>query len=78
MQKIEYYEGQVQGATTQVNTFEEQLNLLKQSLDLNTQSVYDQGEKLGISKTRMDELVKSFTDKALRKKLLQEYEAQLV
>ena len=27
---------------------------------------------------RMDELVKSFTDKALRKKLLQEYEAQLV
>ena len=62
MQKIEYYEGQVQGATTQVNTFEEQLNLLKQSLDLNTQSVYDQGEKLGISKTRMDELVKAVQD----------------
>lgn len=62
MQKIEYYEGQVQGATTQVNIFEEQLNLLKQSLDLNTQSVYDQGEKLGISKTRMDELVKATQD----------------
>lgn len=62
MQKIEYYEGQVQGATTQVNTFEEQLNLLKQSLDLNTQSVYEQGEKLGISKTRMDELVKAVQD----------------
>lgn len=62
MQKIEYYEGQVQGATTQVNTFEEQLNLLKQSLDLSTQSVYDQGEKLGVSKTRMDELVKAVQD----------------
>lgn len=59
LQKIEYYEGQVQGATTQVNIFDEQLSLLKQSLDLNTQSVYDQGEKLGISKTRMDELVKA-------------------
>lgn len=62
MQKIEYYEGQVQGATTQVNIFDEQLNLLKQSLDLSTQSVYDQGEKLGISKTRMDELVKAVQD----------------
>ena len=62
MQKIEYYEGQVQGATTQVNIFDEQLNLLKQSLDLSTQSVYDQGEKLGISKTRMDELVKATQD----------------
>lgn len=62
LQKIEYYEGKVQGATTQVNTFKEQLNLLKQSLDLNTQSVYEQGEKLGISKTRMDELVKAVQD----------------
>lgn len=62
MQKIEYYEGQVQGATTQVNIFDEQLNLLKQSLDLSTQSVYNQGEKLGISKTRMDELVKAVQD----------------
>lgn len=62
LQKIEYYEGQVQGATTQVNIFDEQLNLLKQSLDLSTQSVYKQGEKLGISKTRMDELVKAVQD----------------
>jgi hypothetical protein len=57
MQKIEYYEGAVQGAQSSVNIFTEQLNLLKQSLDLSTQSVYDQGEKLGITKTRMDELV---------------------
>lgn len=62
LQKIDYYEGKVQGATTQVNIFDEQLNLLKQSLDLSTQSVYKQGEKLGISKTRMDELVKAVQD----------------
>ena len=62
LQKIDYYEGQVQGATTQVNIFDEQLNILKQSLDLSTQSVYEQGEKLGISKTRMDELVKAVQD----------------
>lgn len=62
LQKIEYYEGKVQGATTQVNIFDEQLNILKQSLDLSTQSVYEQGEKLGISKTRMDELVKAVQD----------------
>ena len=62
LQKIDYYEGKVQGATTQVNIFDEQLKLLKQSLDLSTQSVYKQGEKLGISKTRMDELVKAVQD----------------
>ena len=59
MQKLEYYEGQVQGAQSSVDIFTEQLDLLKQSLDLATQSVYDQGEKLGISKSRMDELVKA-------------------
>jgi len=59
MQKIEYYEGAVKGAQSQVDIFDEQLQLLKQSLDYTTQSVYDQGEKLGISKTRMDELVQA-------------------
>ena len=62
MLKIDQYEGRVQGAQTQVNIFDEQLQLLKQSLDYTTQSVYDQGEKLGISKTRMDELVKATQD----------------
>ena len=62
MLKVEQYEGRVQGAQTQVNIFDEQLQLLKQSLDYTTQSVYDQGEKLGISKTRMDELVKATQD----------------
>lgn len=60
--KVEQYEGRVKGAQTQVSIFDEQLQLLKQSLDYTTQSVYDQGEKLGISKTRMDELVKATQD----------------
>ena len=62
MQKIEYYEGLVKGAESETNIFKEQLELLQQSLELNTQAVYDQGEKLGISKTRMDELVKATQD----------------
>jgi hypothetical protein len=59
MQKIEYYEGAVKGAQSQVDIFDEQQQLLKQSLELSTQAVYDQGEKLGISKSRMDELVQA-------------------
>ena len=62
MQKIEYYEGAVKGAQSQVDIFSEQQQLLKQSLELSTQAVYDQGEKLGISKSRMDELVKATQD----------------
>lgn len=57
LQKIEFYEGQVQGAQTQVSIYDEQLKLLKQSLTDSTQAVYKQGEQLGISKTRMNELV---------------------
>ena len=57
MQKIEYYEGAVKGAQTQVGIFDEQLRLLKEALDLDTESVYKQGEQLGISKARMEELV---------------------
>lgn len=62
MQKIEYYEGAVKGAQSQVDIFDEQQQLLKQSLELSTQAVYDQGEKLGISKSRMDELVQATKD----------------
>ena len=62
LQKIEYYEGKVQGATTQTELFDEQLKLLKESLQLSIDKVYEQGEKLGISKTRMEELVKATQD----------------
>lgn len=62
MQKIEYYEGAVKGAQSQVDIFDEQQQLLKQSLELSTKAVYEQGEKLGISKSRMDELVQATKD----------------
>ena len=77
LQKIEYYEGQVQGASSQVDLFDEQLQLLKESLDLSTQKVYDQGEKLGISKTRMDELVKATQDGTFTTDMLSGSETQL-
>lgn len=77
MQKIEYYQGQVQGAQTQVNVFSEQLQLLKQALDYSTQSVYDQGEKLGINKTRMDELIKATQDGTFNTSMLTGKELEL-
>lgn len=77
LQKIEYYEGQVQGATTQTNLFDEQLQLLQQALDLNVQSIYEQGEKLGISRTRMDELVKATEDGTFSTSMLTGSEIEL-
>ena len=77
MQKIEYYEGAVKGAQSQVDIFDEQQQLLKQSLELSAQAVYDQGEKLGISKTRMDELVKATQDGTFTTDMLSGSETQL-
>lgn len=59
LQNMHFNEAQVQTFQEQSDVLSEQLDLLKQSLDTSTQSVYDQGEKLGISKTRMDELIAS-------------------
>jgi hypothetical protein len=77
LQKIEYYEGQVQGATTQTELFDEQLKLLKESLQLSTDKVYEQGEKLGISKTRMEELVKATQDGTFTTDMLRGSETEL-
>lgn len=57
MQKIEYYQGQLQGAQTQVSEFDEMQRILNETLRLQTEKVYEEGEQLGITKTRMDELV---------------------
>ncbi len=57
MQKIEYYEGQVQGYSTQVTNLTELQKVLNDTLRLQTEKVYEEGEQLGITKTRMDELV---------------------
>lgn len=62
MQKIEYYEGYVAGAKTQVSELDELLNVLNDTLKTQTNKVYEQGQQLGISRTRMDELVKATQD----------------
>ena len=59
LQNIHFNEAQVQTFQEQSDALSEQLDLLKQSLDTSTQRVYDQGEKLGISITRMDEFIAS-------------------
>ena len=62
MQKIEYYEGAVQGASTQVSNFSELLDLSNEALRIQTDKVYSLGEKYGVSKTTLDELVQSIKD----------------
>lgn len=59
MQKIEYYEGVIQGATTKVESFTNLEKQMTQAVEDQTNKVYAQGEQLGISKTRMDELITS-------------------
>ena len=59
MQKMEYYQGLVQGYTTEVTKLDEMQRLLNETLNLQTQKVYAQGEQLGISRVRMDELIAS-------------------
>ena len=59
MQKIEHYEGLVQGYSTQVSELEELQQMLNDTLQKQTENVYAEGEQLGITKTRMDELVTS-------------------
>ena len=62
MQKIEYYEGAVQGASTQVNNFSELLDLSNQALQTQTDKVYALGEKYGVSTTYLDSLVQAMKD----------------
>lgn len=57
--KIEQYEGAVQGATTQVEAATEAQDLMSQALEGQTNKIYEQGEQLGISKTRLDQLIAS-------------------
>lgn len=77
MQKIEYYEGQVQGAQTQVSELEEMQKLLNDTLDLQTQKVYSEGEQLGITKTRMDELVGAVQNGTFQTSMLSGEEVKL-
>lgn len=62
LQKLEYYEGVTKAASTEVENFVEVENLMKQAVEDQTNKVYAQGEQLGITKTRMDELVRATQD----------------
>lgn len=62
MQKIEYYEGAVQGAQTQVDKFDELLEMSNDTLQAQTDKVYELGEKYGVSTSQLDSLVQSIKD----------------
>ena len=62
LQKIEYYEGKVQGAKTQVDELTELMNLSNNTIQAQTDKVYDLGEKYGVSKTTLDGLVQAMKD----------------
>lgn len=59
LQNINLYEGAVDGAKESVDSFTEVQNQLGQAVESQTNKVYEQGEQLGISKSRLDELVAS-------------------
>ena len=77
LQSVSFNEAQVQVFQEQSDVLKQQLDLLKQSLDLSTQSVYDQGEKLGISKTRMDELIEATQNGTFTTSMLTDSETEL-
>ena len=74
MQKIEYYEGLVQGTQTQVSELDTLMNVLNETLQKQTEKVYAEGEELGITRTRMDELVGAVQDGTYHTGMLNENE----
>ena len=77
MQKIEHYEGLVQGYSTQVSELEELQQVLNDTLQKQTENVYAEGEQLGITKTRMDELVTSVQNGTFNTSMLSDAELGL-
>ena len=77
MQRIEYYEGKVQGAKTAVDDLDEMMSMLNDTLETQTNKVYKVGDELGISKTRMDELIISVKDGTFHTDMLNGSEVQL-
>lgn len=62
MQKIEHYEGIVQGAKTQVDELDELMNMSNDTVKAQSDKVYELGEKYGVSKWRLDELIQAMKD----------------
>lgn len=62
MQNIEYYEGKVQAAKTKVTELDELMQLSNDTLEAQTDKVYELGEKYGVSSEKMNELVQAIKD----------------
>ena len=78
LQNINFYEGAVDGAKESVNSFTEIQNLLSQAVEGQTDKVYKQGEQLGISKSRLDELIVSIQNGTYNTDMLSESELGLM
>lgn len=77
LQEVSYYEGELKGATTQVEQWNEIMQLANDTLGKQTDKIYTQGEKLGISKTRLDQLVESTKNGTFHTGMLSGAESQL-
>ena len=77
MMKIEYYEGAAKGAATQVEGVTEEMKLLNDAIGNQTTKLYEEGDKLGISKSRMDQLIGSVKDGTFHTDMLRGSEEQL-
>ena len=78
MQSVEYYQGMVQGYTTEVNKWTEMEKLLSETLQLNTDKVINEGVALGHSKERMIELTNAVLDGKFTTDMLKDSEQNLI
>ena len=77
MQKMEYYQGAIQGISTEVDKLTQLQQILNDTLDLQIQNVYKEGEELGITKTRMDELIGAIQEGTFSTDMLNDSELAL-
>ena len=77
LQSLSYYEGRLQAATSEVNQYTEMVNLFTGSIKTQTDSIYKQGEQLGITKSRMDFLIESVQNGTFYTGMLSGSEEQL-
>jgi hypothetical protein len=62
MQRLEYYEGVVQGASTKVTEFDGLLQLSNQAIQAQTDKVYALGAEYGVSTATLDTLIASMKE----------------
>ena len=62
MQRLEYYEGVIQGVSTQVTEFDALLQLSNQAIQAQTEKVYALGAEYGVSNETLDSLIASMQE----------------